>query len=101
MNIKQIKKSPFILATVAGIIAVVADIAWIVSELLHVFHVQTELGHIIVRFGVAAGLIASVILAIIAIHYYLLNGYVANDRIIEKTQCIKRIADKKRKKIFK
>lgn len=76
-------KSPFILATTSGIGALIADAVWLTGELSTHFGVITETTYLMVRFGILAALIISVIIAALAIRKYLKNGYVRAEHTIE------------------
>lgn len=76
-------KSPFILATASGIGALVADAIWLTGELSTHFELISAHTYLIIRFGILAALILSIITAVFAIRKYLKNGYIRAEHQIE------------------
>ena len=76
-------KSPFILATMSGIGALVADAIWLSSELSTHFELISATTYLYIRFGILAALVLSIITAVFAIRKYLRNGYVRAEHQIE------------------
>jgi len=76
-------KSPFILATAGGVGALVADVAWLIGELLTHFGIFTLEFYLIWRFIVLIALILSIVICIKGIKQYLSKGYVREEHRIE------------------
>lgn len=76
-------KSPFILATVGGIGALVADAFWLVGELSTHFGIMSAHFYIYWRFAILIALIIAVIVCLKGIKQYLSKGYVREEHRIE------------------
>lgn len=76
-------KSPFILATVGGIGALVADVAWLVGELSTHFGIFSAEFYLYWRFFVLIALVVSIVICIKGIKQYLSKGYVREEHRIE------------------
>jgi len=76
-------KSPFILAVVGGVSALVADVAWLAGELLTQLGVFTIEFYLIWRFTVLIALVISIVICIKGIKQYLSKGYVREECRIE------------------
>lgn len=94
-------KSPFILATSSGLVAIVVDLLWVVSELALTLGYSTEMIHIIVRIIVGLGLISALGIGLYAIKLYSTNGYIKADAVLEKCHRLTAKQQNKRNKIFK
>lgn len=96
----EIKKSPFMLSLIGGSLAITADIAWIVSELLKDLHITTEFVHLVVRFGISITLVIALIFCVLAAINYLNNGYARADTKVVLESKKERIQQRKRNNIF-
>lgn len=95
-------KSPFILATGAGIIAVVVDIIWLLSEVALNLGISTEPIHLVVRLSIVlVGLIISIVIALKAIKLYKNNGYIQVDTKLELCHRREKTSQRKRDRIFR
>ena len=92
--------SPFILAMTGGILALLADIAWLAGELLTQFALMSAKVYIGLRVGVLLVLVVSVMLALAAVYKYFRNGYVRADKLCEKNHLKERCQTRGRRKMF-
>lgn len=84
-------KSPFILATLGGTAALIADAIWLVGELITHFGIITVKAYVIYRIVILAALIISIIFCVKGILNYVQNGYKrAEDHGLHLYKCHKR-----------
>jgi MFS family permease len=95
---KFLSKSPFVIATVAGASVIGADILWLAGELLTHFGVFTPEFYLAWRFMIMIFLVLGFVACVLAVKYYLSNGYVRNEMCIEREHKARQI---KCNKIFK
>lgn len=97
---KLFHKSPFIMSTFGGGLAVVADIVWLTGELSTHFGLISETTYIFIRLGILASLIVGLGLCAYGISLYINNGYVTADRAVYKECLLEKRQTIKRKKIL-
>lgn len=98
---KWLKKSPFMVATVGGTTALVADMVWLMGELSTHFGLISETTYLFIRFGILASLMVGFAACVYGVHLYVNNGYVRADMAIRKECLMDRTQHSKRSKIMK
>lgn len=76
---KKYLKSPFILATVSGLGALVADTFWLLGELSVNFGLMSEHMYICYKFFILAALIIAIVVCFVSIRHYVSNSYMRSE----------------------
>jgi hypothetical protein len=76
LNFMKYKKSPFIIATSGGILALTADVFWLVVELLTHFTIISVEAYVIYRICILLFLTLSIFICIIGVIQYVKVGYI-------------------------
>ena len=97
----RIKKSPFLLATIAGLIVTFVDMLWLAGELSTHFGILSQEAYVIYRFFIFGGLFFGLLIMFAGIYIYIKDKYLTLDDIQHAKVCIERRSQVKRNKVFK
>lgn len=96
----QIKRSPFMLATVGGMSAVIADAIWLTLDLASGYGFISSHTYLLARLVVLVVLLVVVFVCILAMKKYIVNGYVRWEQTTELCSKRESLQNKKRNNIF-